>query len=183
MTQFQKIGVAPIDITSIGIDPERYSCQTAIGFARPSAQSQPCIIDRSSHSCSSKSFEGSYLNWSIVINDPSQVGSINGKTKIMGHFGGLDISPEVREFCVQHGVEDLLHAASRLAAASFTIIGQPRPRLETDPETREIYVVLEIDIAEGVEESVQAFDRYLDSWIPVSNPAKRDRIRLGYYLA
>jgi hypothetical protein len=56
----------------------------------------------------------------------------------------LAFPPDVRAFCDDHGIVDHLRLALRLAAQTFQLDGDPRLTLETDPETDEESVAIDV---------------------------------------
>jgi hypothetical protein len=86
--------------------------------------------------------------------------------------------PDVREFCDHRGIVNYLHLALRLASQTFDLVGDPRLTLETDPETDEEAVVIDVSSPMSCEEAVERKLEYTRQWVGSIPPDVIGTIRL-----
>jgi hypothetical protein len=76
----------------------------------------------------------------------------------------LRLFDDALAFCRHNDLLGHLGRAVELARRCFTIVGDPVVQLEQDPEVEELYLVLEIRVAEDEDESIEAQRTYSRSW-------------------
>jgi len=86
--------------------------------------------------------------------------------------------PDVCKFCDDQGILDYLRLALRLAAQTFELNGDPRLTLETDPETDEQSVAIDVWSPMSCEEAVERKLRYTRQWVQSIPPNVIGMIRL-----
>jgi hypothetical protein len=77
----------------------------------------------------------------------------------------LALPPDVRKFCEARGVLDYLNLALRLAAQTFELDGDPRMTVETDPETDEESVVIDVSSPVGCDEALEQEHQFTRQWV------------------
>jgi hypothetical protein len=90
----------------------------------------------------------------------------------------LAYPPDVRKFCEDRGMVDYLNLALRLASQTFELVGDPRLTLETDPETDEEAVVIDVSSPMSCEEAVERKLEYTRQWVGSIPPDVIGAIRL-----
>ena len=88
------------------------------------------------------------------------------------------VSPEVRAFCEKQDLLSHLRVALRLAIRLFDVRGEPKVTLETDPETDEESVVIDIVAPMEVEAAVETMREYTRQWVQSAPPDVLGLIRL-----
>lgn len=90
----------------------------------------------------------------------------------------LVLSPEVRVFCEKRDLVNYLRVALRLATHLFDPPDKPRVTLETDPETDDESVVIDIAAPMEVDEAVEKMREYTRQWVQSAPPDVLGLIRL-----
>jgi hypothetical protein len=90
----------------------------------------------------------------------------------------LVLSPEVSAFCEKRNLLNYLRASLQLATRLFDTTDGPRVSLETDPETNEESVVIDITARMEVDEAVEAMREYTRLWVRSAPPDVLGLIRL-----
>lgn len=90
----------------------------------------------------------------------------------------LALPPDVRRFCESRGILDYLGFALRLAAQTFESTGDPRVTMETDPETGEEAVVIDVSSPMDYHEAVERELRFTRQWVQAVPPDVIGTIRL-----
>ena len=90
----------------------------------------------------------------------------------------LAFPPDVRKFCEDHGILDYLGLALRLATHTFELDGDPRLTLETDPETDEESVAIDISSQIGCDEALELERQFTRQWVQSVPPDAIGMIRL-----
>ena len=95
-----------------------------------------------------------------------------------------DALPEsVLEFAAAHQVLPHLETALRLAAAHFRPRTKPVAEVETDPETDERRIVIDVTVDGDIGDVLRRNDSYTREWIANAPADVRSRIRLLYNIA
>lgn len=93
---------------------------------------------------------------------------------------GLASPAEVMQFCNRNHLLAPLEAAVRLAGESFDPLDDLRVELESDPETAEEYLVIDV-VARGTLDSVlEQHRRYSERWVPQAPAGRQHLIRLVF---
>ena len=90
------------------------------------------------------------------------------------------IPDEVLEFCAQHHLLPQLETAVRLAELHFAPCRDLTLGMETDPETSERTVVIDVTLSMDVAEVIKRKQAYTREWVAVATPNAREQIRLLY---
>jgi len=90
----------------------------------------------------------------------------------------LAFPPEVRKFCEDRGVLDYLRLALQIAAQTFELHGDPLVTIETDPETDEEAVVIDVSSPLSCDEAVERKLQYTRRWVQSVPPDVIGTIRL-----
>jgi hypothetical protein len=90
----------------------------------------------------------------------------------------LAIPQDVRGFCESRGILDYLGLAVRLAAQTFEPTGEPSVTLETDPETDEEAVVIDVASPMDVHEAVERELLFTRKWVESVPPDVIGTIRV-----
>jgi hypothetical protein len=90
----------------------------------------------------------------------------------------LTLPREVTIFCEKRNLLSHLGVALRLAARLFDVSHDPRVTLETDPETDEQSVVIDIAAPMEVDEAVERVREYTRQWVQSAPPDVLGLIRL-----
>ena len=88
------------------------------------------------------------------------------------------LPPAVRTFCENRGILDYLRLALRLAAQTFELDRDPVVTLETDPETDEESVVIDVSSQLSCDEAVERKLHYTRQWVQSIPPDVIGTIRL-----
>jgi hypothetical protein len=92
------------------------------------------------------------------------------------------VSEPVQAFCTKYHLSVPLESALRLVEATFSPVRQARVDVETDPETDDQTLVIEVAVAMGVEEAIARKREYTRRWLEQSSAAVREKVRLVYDL-
>jgi hypothetical protein len=90
----------------------------------------------------------------------------------------LALSPEVMTFCKKRDLLNHLRVALRLATHLFDVSHEPRVAVETDPETDEQSVVIDIAAPMEVDEAVERMREYARQLLLSAPPDVLGMIRL-----
>jgi len=92
----------------------------------------------------------------------------------------LDVAlpQDVRTFCENRGLIDHLRLALRLAAQTFELDSEPLVTIETDPETDEEAVVIDVSSPMDCDEAVERKLQYTRQWVQSIPPDVIGMIRL-----
>lgn len=93
-----------------------------------------------------------------------------------------DLSEEVRTFCVQHQLFQCLSKATSLVKACFVSIQSIVPLLEEDQDTGENWIVLEVTVQGDVDDVLEQYDKYTESWVTSVQWPECERVRLSYII-
>lgn len=87
---------------------------------------------------------------------------------------------EVVQFCARHHLLPFLETAVRLAGESFDPLDELRVARESDPETGDEYLVIDV-IGRGTLDSVlQQHRRYTERWVAQAPAGREHLIRLVF---
>ncbi len=95
----------------------------------------------------------------------------------------LAFPPQVRTFCEDHGIVDHVRLVLRLAAQTFQLDGDPRLTLETDPETDEESVAIDVLSHIDCDEALDRERRFTLQWVQSVPPNVIGMIRLVLSIA
>ena len=87
---------------------------------------------------------------------------------------------EVSQYCAAHQLTPYLETALRLAEEAFAPVKRLKTTLETDPETGEEYLVIEVVMADRGDRVLDQKKRYTRAWVQAAPHDIRRRIRLAY---
>ena len=90
----------------------------------------------------------------------------------------LAFPPDVRRFCEDHGIVNHLRLALRLSAQTFQLDGDPRLTLETDPETDEVSVAIDVLSHMDCDEALDHERQFTLQWVQSVPPDVLGMIRL-----
>jgi hypothetical protein len=96
----------------------------------------------------------------------------------MSNAPDLALPPDVRKFCEDRGIVDYLRLALQLAAQTFQLRSDPLVTIETDPETDEEAVVIDVSSPMGCDEAVERKLQYSRQWVQSVPPDVIGTIRL-----
>lgn len=77
----------------------------------------------------------------------------------------LSFSADVRAFCEDHGIIEHLRLALRLATETFELDGDPRLTVETDPETDEESVAIDVLSHMSCDEALDRERQFTLQWV------------------
>jgi hypothetical protein len=92
------------------------------------------------------------------------------------------LPPTVLAYCQRHGLTDHLMLALRLAEETFDPVRAVGVVVETDPETDEEAVIIDVSCALGSDEAVAQKREYTRRWVESAPPEVIGRIRLIFAL-
>jgi hypothetical protein len=87
---------------------------------------------------------------------------------------------EVLLFCEKEGVSRYLPDAVRIIRQSFEQIESLKTEVEEDPETGEKWMLISITAHGEVEEILEQYDRYTESWVSAAPWPECHKIRLSF---
>jgi len=90
----------------------------------------------------------------------------------------LSLPPDVCRFCKDHGILDYLWLALRRAAQKFESTRDPRVTLETDPETDEEAVIIDLSPPMGCHDAVERELQFTRQWVQAVPPDVIGTIRV-----
>lgn len=88
----------------------------------------------------------------------------------------------VQRFCAAHNLMVTLESALRLTESVFASVDPFRVDVETDPETEEQTIAIEIAVKKGIEDAAARKREYTRQSVEQSSPRARGEIRLVYDL-
>lgn len=95
----------------------------------------------------------------------------------------LQIPSSVARFIGLHGIAAWVGAAADLAIRVFPCVQSLGARLQSDPDTDEERVIIDVTIDSDMDGALAAKKAYTREWVQLCPPESRDRIRLLYHLA
>jgi hypothetical protein len=90
----------------------------------------------------------------------------------------LAFPPDVRKFCEDRGILGYLRLALQLATQTFQLHSDPLVTIETDPETDEEAVVIDVSSPMTCDEAVGRKLQYTRQWVQSVPPDVIGTIRL-----
>ena len=115
---------------------------------------------------------------SAVIQDRPVVDLAELAVQAVSSATELSLPPDVRTFCENRGILDYLGLALRLAVQIFEPTGDPSVTLETDPETDEEAVVIDVSSPMDCHEAVERELRFTRQWVQAVPPDVIGTIRV-----
>lgn len=95
----------------------------------------------------------------------------------------LQIPASVTRFTGLHGIAAWVLAAADLTIRIFPGVQSLAARLQSDPDTDEERVVIDVTVDSDMAGALAAKKAYTREWVQLCPPEARDRIRLLYHLA
>jgi hypothetical protein len=87
---------------------------------------------------------------------------------------------EVVLFCEQEGILQYVLDAIRIIKQSFKLVENVELDVEEDPETAEKWILIAITVHGGVEEILEQYDCYTESWVSSAPWPECHKIRLSF---
>jgi len=123
------------------------------------------------------------LYFDITSSDPVedylQFGVVE-KQKEPSHPPIPEIPPEVFQFCNQERIVNYVPVAVDIIERSFRNLAETEMRVEEDPETGEKWLMIAIAVQGTVEDVLQDYDRYTESWLAAVPWPECHKIRLSF---
>ncbi|MBM4349611.1 MAG: hypothetical protein FJ106_06970 [Deltaproteobacteria bacterium] len=91
-----------------------------------------------------------------------------------------EIPPEVFQFCNQERIVKYVPVAVDIIERSFRNLAESEMRVEEDPETGEKWLMIAIAVQGTVEDVLQDYDRYTESWLAAVPWPECHKIRLSF---
>jgi hypothetical protein len=91
-----------------------------------------------------------------------------------------EIPPEVFQFCNQERIVNYVPVAVDLIERSFRNLAETEMRVEEDPETGEKWLMIAIAVQGRIEDVLQDYDRYTESWLAAAPWPECHKIRLSF---
>ena len=91
-----------------------------------------------------------------------------------------EIPPEVFQFCNQERIVNYVPVAVDIIERSFRNVAETEMRVEEDPETGEKWLMIAIAVQGTVEDVLQDYDRYTESWLAAVPWPECHKIRLSF---
>jgi hypothetical protein len=91
-----------------------------------------------------------------------------------------EIPPEVFQFCNQERIVNYVPVAVDIIERSFRNLAETEMRVEEDPETGEKWLMIAIAVQGKVEDVLQDYDRYTESWLAAVPWPECHKIRLSF---
>jgi hypothetical protein len=91
-----------------------------------------------------------------------------------------EISPDLVHFCRQHDILTRLPVALALVEQCFSSIQGLELVSEEDPETGEVWLVIDVTVHNEINEVLAQYDTYTDQWVAAVPWPDRSKIRLAY---
>ena len=90
------------------------------------------------------------------------------------------VPPEVLQFCIQERIVNCLPVAVDVIERSFRNVVETEMSVEEDPETGEKWLMIAIAVRGTVEDVLQNYDRYTESWLSAVPWPECHKIRLSF---
>ena len=94
-----------------------------------------------------------------------------------------DLAPDVLAFCERHGLLDAMRRSLKLVQEHFPDARQVSTELVHDPDARDKWVALNVDVLAGLPELMARDDVFLDRWIKEVDPQEAGKLVVMIYPA
>jgi hypothetical protein len=91
-----------------------------------------------------------------------------------------EVPPEMAQFCIQERISNYVPVAVDIIERSFRNVVQTEMRVEEDPDTGEKWLMIAIAVQGTVEDVLQDYDRYTESWLAAVPWPGCHKIRLSF---
>ena len=91
-----------------------------------------------------------------------------------------EVPPEVVQFCIQERISKYVPVSVDIIERSFRNVVQTKMRVEEDPDTGEKWLMIAISVHGTVEDVLQDYDRYTESWVSAVPWPECHKIRLSF---
>jgi len=91
-----------------------------------------------------------------------------------------EIPPQVLQFCIQERIVNYVPVAVGIIERSFHNVAETEMRVEEDPESGEKWLMIAIAVQGTVENVLQDYDRYTESWLAAAPWPECHKIRLSF---
>jgi hypothetical protein len=91
-----------------------------------------------------------------------------------------EVPPEMAQFCIQERIVNYVPVAIDIIERSFRNLAETKMRVEEDLETGEKWLMIAIAVHGTVEDVLQDYDRYTESWLTAVPWPECHKIRLSF---
>ena len=113
-------------------------------------------------------------------NEPS---SILGSVQTHSQLQSVLLTDEVLAFCSQQKIFNHFQHALRLAQQSFLDLGNINVKIDNDPESEDVWLLIVVQVHGEIEKVLEMYDTYAKGLIRAVPWPARDKIRLIYDFA